>query len=167
MPQRRVFYSFHYEADNWRAAQIRNMGVVEGNMPARDNDWESIKKGGDYAIKRWINGQLQNRSCTIVLIGTETAKRKWINYEIEESWRNNKGLMGIYVHNMKDRYGKQSRRGPNPFEYCTIKERNIRLSDVVPVYEPQLFDSNALYSYIKLNLATWIEQAIRIRHEYA
>ena len=29
----RVFYSFHYEPDNWRAGTIRNIGVVEGNPP--------------------------------------------------------------------------------------------------------------------------------------
>ena len=51
---RRVFYSFHYKNDNWRAATVRNIGVVEGNSPASDNDWETVKKGGDAAIKRWI-----------------------------------------------------------------------------------------------------------------
>ena len=30
---RRTFYSFHYKPDNWRAAQVRNMGVIEGNRP--------------------------------------------------------------------------------------------------------------------------------------
>lgn len=66
---RRVFYSFHYEQDNWRAAQVRNMGIVEGNVPLSDNDWEQIKKKGDKAIKQWIDDQLAGRSCTIVLIG--------------------------------------------------------------------------------------------------
>lgn len=36
---RRVFFSFHYKPDNWRAAQVRNAGVVEGNTPVSDNDW--------------------------------------------------------------------------------------------------------------------------------
>jgi len=55
--RRRTFFSFHYKPDNWRAAQVRNMGVVEGNAPVSDNDWETIQRGGDAAIKRWINGQ--------------------------------------------------------------------------------------------------------------
>ena len=42
---RRVFYSFHYKPDNWRAAQVRNIGAIEGNNPASDNDWEAVKKG--------------------------------------------------------------------------------------------------------------------------
>ena len=56
MTTRKVFYSFHYVPDAWRASQVRNMGVMEGNQPASDNDWESIKKKGDAAIKSWIDG---------------------------------------------------------------------------------------------------------------
>ena len=47
---RRVFYSFHYEPDNWRAAQVRKIGSIEGNSPALDNDWETVKKGGDQEM---------------------------------------------------------------------------------------------------------------------
>ena len=65
---RRVFCSFHYAPDNWRASQVRNIGVIEGNRPATDNDWESITRGGDKAIKRWIADQLSGRSCTVVLV---------------------------------------------------------------------------------------------------
>ena len=48
---RRVFYSFHYQPDNWRAATVRNIGSIEGNRPATDNDWEAVKKGGDATIE--------------------------------------------------------------------------------------------------------------------
>jgi hypothetical protein len=113
---RRVFYSFHYVPDNWRASQVRNIGVVEGNVPASDNDWETIKKGGDKAIQNWIDNQLNGRSCAIVLIGQNTAGRKWINYEIKKSWEDGKGLLGIYIHRLKDRNGLQSSQGSNPFD---------------------------------------------------
>ena len=55
--KRRIFYSFHYKPDHWRAATVRNIGSIEGNKPAADNDWEAVKKGGDVAIKRWIAGR--------------------------------------------------------------------------------------------------------------
>ena len=70
---RRVFYSFHYKPDNWRAAMVRNIGCIEGNKPATDNDWETVKKGGDAAIRKWIADQMKHRSCTVVLAGTSTA----------------------------------------------------------------------------------------------
>ena len=59
----RAFYSFHYKPDNWRAATVRNIGAIDGNKPAPDNDWETIKEGGDVAIKKWIADQLKGRSC--------------------------------------------------------------------------------------------------------
>ncbi|MFH1515274.1 MAG: TIR domain-containing protein, partial [bacterium] len=82
---RRVFYSFHYKPDNWRASQVREMGSIEGNKPATDNDWESITNSGEKAIQKWIDDSLSGRSCTVVLIGEKTAGRKWINYEIKKS----------------------------------------------------------------------------------
>ena len=83
---RRVFYSFHYTPDNWRASQVRNIGAIEGNQPAKDNDWETITKGGDKAIEKWIGDQMNGRSCVVVLIGAGTANRKWINHEIVKAW---------------------------------------------------------------------------------
>ena len=79
-PKRRAFYSFYYREDSWRASQVRNIGVIEGNRPATDNDWEVVKRKGDASIAYWIKSQMIGRSCTIVLAGTNTADRKWINY---------------------------------------------------------------------------------------
>lgn len=87
---RRAFFSFHYQRDAWRASQVRNIGVVEGNPSASDNKWEEVKRGGDVAIRRWIDEQLTWLSCTIVLMGAETASRQWVKYEIEKSWNDGK-----------------------------------------------------------------------------
>ena len=62
--------------DNSRAAQVRNMGMVDGNTPVSDNDWETVTKGGVAAIKKWITDQMQGRSCTVVLVGSRTARPK-------------------------------------------------------------------------------------------
>lgn len=51
MPKK-VFFSFHYKLDNWRVGQIRNIGAIEGSPAATDNDWETVKKGGDAAIQK-------------------------------------------------------------------------------------------------------------------
>ncbi len=161
---RRVFYSFHYQPDNWRASQIRNIGVVEGNVPVTDNDWESLKKGGDDAIRRWINTQLDGRSCTIVLIGENTADRKWIKYEIEKSWTEGKGLFGIYIHNLKDSSGNLSQQGNNPFD--SFKIGQTKLSAIVKAYNPPYVDSKYVYSYISEKISDWVEEAITIRNQY-
>ena len=161
---RRAFYSFHFDADNWRASQVRNIGVIEGNSPASDNDWESIKGGGETAIKRWIDNQLSGRGCTIVLIGSATAGRKWINYEIEKSWNDGKGLLGIYVHGLKNRQSQQTSKGLNPFDGFTMQGGNSKLSSIVKAYDPPYLQSTDVYQHISDNLAKWVEDAIAIRN---
>jgi len=140
------------------------MGVIEGNRPASDNDWETIKKGGDTAIKKWIDGQLSGKSAAIVLIGEKTAGRKWIKYEIKKAWEDGKGVLGIYVHNLKDKDGNQSTKGSNPFSVYNIGDKNM--SNIVMAYDPPYSTSKKVYDYIKKNLADWIEEAIEIRGEY-
>ena len=162
--RRRVFFSFHYSADAWRAGQVRNMGVVEGNEPVSDNDWEEVKRGGDKAIKRWIDGQIKGKSCAIVLIGSNTSGRKWINYEIKKAWEDGKGVVGIYIHNLKDQDGNQSAKGANPFYRLSLNGK--RLSTVVKAYDPPYKLSNKVYDHIKDNIADWVEEAIQIRKNY-
>ena len=163
---RKALFSFHYDADCWRASQVRNAGVVEGNVPVADNDWEKIKKGGGDAIKKWIDGQLAGKACTVVLIGSGTAGRKWIKYEIEKSWNDAKGVVGVYVHNLKDSAGNQSTKGRNPFEDFTMKKDNSKLSSIVRAYDPPYSKSNDVYDHIKSNLAKWVEEAIKVRDNY-
>lgn len=158
---RKTFYSFHYKPDNWRAAQVRNMGVIEGNTPVSDNDWETITSGGDSAISRWIDGQLLGRSCSIVLIGSGTAGRKWIKYEIKKSWGDGKGVLGIYIHNLKDRNEQQSARGRNPFDDFKVGDRSM--SSIVKAYDPPYSISTSVYNFIKEHLAEWVDEAVVIR----
>jgi hypothetical protein len=163
---RRVFYSFHYVPDHWRASQVRNIGVVEGNAPTTDNDWEAVKRGGDTAIKAWIDAQLLGRTCTVVLIGENTANRKWIDYEIEKSWNDRKGLVGINVHRLKNSASQQTSKGTNPFAHFTMTRDKTPLSSIVKTYDPPYTDSKDVYAHISSNLSAWVEEAIRIRANY-
>lgn len=160
---RRVFYSFHYDADNWRASQVRNIGAIDGNKPATDNDWEAVKRGGNAAIQRWIDDQLSGRSCTVVLIGANTAKRYWIDYEIEQSWNNGKGLLGVHIHRLKDRCSNQTYKGDNPFAHFTMKNDKSSLAKYVSIYDPPYIDSSDVYRYISDNLASWLDAAVQAR----
>lgn len=163
---RKVFYSFYYREDSWRASQIRNIGIIEGNAPVSDNDWESIRSGGDSAIQNWIDKQLIGKSCTIVLIGSNTAGRKWIKYEIEKSWNDGKGVFGIYIHNLLDRSGRVTSKGINPFREFTMNRDNASLSSIVKAYDPVVTARKNAYNYISENLISWVEEAIYIRNKY-
>jgi hypothetical protein len=159
---RRVFYSFDYQHDSWRAAMVRNIGVVQQQRPVIDNRWEEVKRGEDAAIKRWIDEQLRYRSCTVVLIGAKTASCRWIQYEIQRSLDTGKGLLGIRIHQLMDQYQQTMPAGPNPFELFTLSNGQ-RLSSHVPAYESVGKTSAESYAYISQHLKGWIETAIAAR----
>lgn len=161
---RKVFYSFHYKPDNWRVSQVRNIGTIEDNKPASDNDWETVTGGGEDKIKKWIADQMNGRSCTVLLIGKDTAGRKWINHEIIKTWDDKKGILGVYIHNLKNSDGEQTTKGSNPFDYITIGGTSNKLSSVVKVYDPPYTNSKDVYNYIANNLESWIDDAIKIRN---
>lgn len=158
MAKRQIFYSFHYSNDVMRVQQIRNIGALEENKPVSANEWENVKKGGDTAIKRWINDNMQNRSCVVVLIGTETANRPWVKYEIEHAWKEGKGILGIYIHNIKCPNNGKCSQGANPFEKVTVDGK--KLSTLVNCYNPSPTDA---YGDIASKLEGWIETAINQR----
>lgn len=162
---RSVFFSFHYKPDAVRASQVRNIGSIEGNKPANDNAWETVISQSDDAIKNWIASQMQGRSCTVVLVGAETANRKWINHEIVKAWDKGMGVVGIRIHGLKNFNGLTSAPGNNPFNYITHGKSKKKLSSIVKCYNPSGQDSKEKYDWIKNNIAAAVEEAINIRNQ--
>ena len=165
MPKHRAFYSFHYLPDSWRAATVRNIGAIEGNKSAPDNDWETIKRGGDTAIKKWIADQMKGRSCTVVLVGTNTAGRKWINHEIIKSWNDGMGVVGIHIHGLRNSDGKVSTKGKNPFASIGYGDTGKKLSSIVKCYDPAGSNSQERYDWVKQHIANAVAEANKIRKD--
>jgi hypothetical protein len=159
MAKRKIFYSFHYDNDVFRVQQIRNIGALEENKPVSANEWEQIKRGGDAAIKRWIDLNMEYKTCLVVLIGSETASRKWVKYEIEKAWNDNRGVLGVYIHNINCMRSGTCYKGPNPFDIIYFKDGS-KLSSVVKTYNPNPYNA---YIDIANNLEHWIEEAIANR----
>lgn len=167
--KRQIFYSFHYDNDVFRVQQIRNIGALEENEPVSANNWEEVKKGGDKAIEKWINDNMQNRTCIVVLVGEQTSKRPWVRYEIKKAWSEGKGVLGIYIHNLKcaktikanpNATGKCV-KGPNPFDTFTVSGKDM--STYVSCHNP---DPSDPYNDIKNNLESWVENAIKTRNNF-
>ena len=165
MPKRQVFFSFEYDKDNWRAGQVRNMGKVSNDSTFSDNDWESVKKDSELAIKRWINSEMAKRSCIVVLIGSTTSTRKWVKYEIEKAYELGKRIVGVYVHGLKDKEGKQTTKGANPF-YHQYTGDGHRLSNYVQAYDTGYIYSTNVYNDIKEKIEDLIEDAIANAGKY-
>jgi len=110
MMARRVFFSFEY-GDVSRAMVVRNSWVTSESAGFIDAaEFEKLQQQGDAAVKKWIDGQLQNTSVTVVLVGAKTCSSKWVKYEIDESIARGNGLLGIDVSKIRDLSGKTTER---------------------------------------------------------
>lgn len=152
---RKVFFSFHYERDSQRAAQVRNADMLadEDEYGVIDAvEWEKLERAGAEAIKRWILSQMEGTSATVVLIGAETSERPWVIYEIEESWKRGNGIVGVRIHNVKNLQSQTDLRGANPFDKIRFSD-GTQLSSVAKTYD-WVSDSG------RDNLGIWVEEAI-------
>lgn len=151
-----VFYSFHFGNDVMRVQQIRNIGSIEGNAPTTPNEWETLKRTGKKAVENWIDQNMKYKRCIVVLIGSETAGRPWVEHEIIKAWNDGKALLGIHIHNLKCPRNGTSRKGKNPFNNIKFKDGR-KLSDYVPCYDPSSMNA---YGDIADNISNWISHAI-------
>jgi hypothetical protein len=157
---RKVYFAFHYQRDIWRVNQVRHTWVTKEDIEEAGYidaaDFEKVERQGEEAIKRWIDNQLEGTSVTVVLIGYETHNRKYVSYEIEQSYNRGNGLLGIYIHNLKDRNGMTDYKGDNPFDtwYITKNGQKIYFSQIYPTYDWVNDDG---YN----NIGDWIEAAAK------
>jgi len=163
---RKVFFSFHFSNDYWRTQQVRNMGSVEGQSLYTPNAWEEVKKKGAAEIEKWIDDNLEGKSCVVVLVGSETATRPWVLTEIAKGWNAGKGVLGIRINDLLDSNQKSSTAGKNPFDEVTVKKGTEKLSKYAKLKTPSGADSKAVYASIQANIEAWIEEAIQIRKDY-
>lgn len=155
---RKAFFSFHYEKDAWRAGQVRNSNVTQPVSGYIDKaKWEEVKKEGDAAIKNWIDDQLKGTSVTVVLIGNETASRKYVKYEIEKSIEKGNGLLGIYIHNVKNEKQETVSKGNNPLDNYNIVVNGVTRK-ASGYFKTYTWSATKGYN----NLATWIEEAAKL-----
>ncbi len=153
---RRVFFSFHYERDIWRVNQVRNSWLTKSNREDAGywdaSLWEEAKARGHKAIKNLIDEGLKNTSVTAILIGYETSERYYVKYEISQSVKRGNGLLGVYVHRLKDQYRNIDNKGVNPLSTLVYTSSNRPLTDSYYTYD--WIDDNGYQ-----NFGDWVENA--------
>jgi hypothetical protein len=123
MAGRRTFFSFHFQNDIWRANVVRNAHAVDAvaRVPFTDASlWEEAKKKSDEAIYKMIDSALIGTTVTVVLIGSDTANRKFVKYEIAQSKARGNGLLGVRIHNIENEHRLGSTAGPVPAGVTTV-----------------------------------------------
>jgi len=156
-----AFYSYHYALDAARASTVRRAIALEADEPLTPNQWEELGWGGDTPVTKWVADRLRGKDCLIVLIGQNTAARKWVNYEIKLAWESGRGVLGINIDKILDNRGKPGKPGRNPFD--AFAYGGVRLSEVVKVYEPLGENPQENLQYIANNAHTWAANAVAAR----
>ena len=140
---RKVFFSFKYD-DVQRAMNVRNSNVISGDLKSGfidKADFEAVEKQGDRAIQKWINEQLTGTTVTVVLVGANTHKSKWVKYEIEQSIARGNGLLTIDISKIADLKG-------NTTDCCSLRAQG---------YKHYLWNKEGGRD----NLGTWVEDAAK------
>jgi len=140
---RKVFFSFKYD-DVQRAMNVRNSNVISGALKSGfidKADFEAVEKQGEKAIQKWIDEQLTGTSVTVVLVGANTHKSKWVKYEIEQSIARGNGLLTIDISKIADLNG-------NTTDCCSLRAQG---------YKHYLWNKDSGRD----NLGTWVEAAAK------
>ena len=116
---KRVYFAFHYQdVIDFRANVVRKHNFLGGVEAAGYYDhsiWEEAKKTSPLALKRLINGELENSTVTVVLIGTSTWARRWVRYEVMKSIERGNKVLGVHINSIKGKDQLTKVDGPNPF----------------------------------------------------
>lgn len=93
--KRNVFISFHAE-DEAQVNLLRSQAKKDDqNLEFRDY---SIKEPFDEKWKTQAKDRISQTSATIVMIGPGTSNRDAVNWEIEESYRQKKKVIGVRIY---------------------------------------------------------------------
>ncbi len=127
---RRVFFSFHYQRDVSRANVVKNSWLTKDDREDAGffdaSAFERFQRTGDDALKQFLNDQMKTSSVVCVLMGNQTAYRRWVRYELMRGFRDGRGICGIWIYRIENLQGKEDEQGPNPLACLGMKIRNGR-----------------------------------------
>lgn len=112
--KRNVFISFAYE-DQDKVNLLRAHAKNE-NSPIEFNDWsvsEPINSDKAAYIKQKITDRIAQSSVTVVFLSDETPKSSWVEWEIEQSIKQGKHVVGVYPQESKPKLLPDSIRNNN------------------------------------------------------
>lgn len=95
--RKNVFISFAYE-DNDEVSLLRGQAKND-NSPVEFNDWsvsEPINSERAVYIKEKISERIAQSSLTVVYLSNNTSSSRWVEWEVEESIKQGKQVIGVH-----------------------------------------------------------------------
>lgn len=99
-----VFISHHHKDD----AEVSNLtglltrkgyDIRNSSIRAKPANQRRLEQGlvKDETIRRLLRMKISWAGTVVVLVGKETATRKWVNWEIEQANKQGKRIVGVFV----------------------------------------------------------------------
>jgi len=104
-----VFISHHHKDDK-AVTDFANLLagkdyiVRNSSIRAKPRNTERLDKKmvSDETIRRLLRMKMFWAGTVVVLVGSDTHSRDWVNWEIEEAERQGKRILGVFMHGAKD-----------------------------------------------------------------
>ena len=120
---RRTFFSFHYKPDVTRAQVVKKSQIVKDREDSGFLDssaFEEAQRKDANSLKKFLRKEMDGSSVVCVLVGAETALRRWVRFEIMQGIWDARGLLGIRIHTIADFNQMTASAGPNPFDLLGV-----------------------------------------------
>lgn len=98
-----VFIS-HYGKDDEHVQNLKDL-LKKSNRTLRNSSVDSTKTNdakNEQYIKSFLSEGIKWAGTTIVLIGPDTHKRWWVDWEIEKSFKEGNRIVGVFIHGASD-----------------------------------------------------------------
>jgi hypothetical protein len=152
-----VFFCYDRLLDIQHAKRIRHRYEMKGGNAIgfpKPHEWKKLIIKNDQAIQHWVENQVRLSDVTMVLIGMNTSKDPIVRQAITTCHQLEKGMLGIYIHNMLIDNSRPVPMGINPFDcFCVVKrDQTIHLSKIYHTYD-------WIKDLGQFNLNKWIKKA--------
>jgi hypothetical protein len=139
--KRRAFFSFYF-GDIMRVNVVRNAwkvvrpdGALGGRTFYDSSLWESRQFEDPETLKRLIREGVGYTSVVCVLVGTQTAIRRWVRYEIARAIIARRGLLAVHLNGIRHHQPLVPHvRGPNPLASMAVGKLQPNNALLPPVY---------------------------------
>jgi len=121
---RYTFFSFSYaDVKNFRVNVVRNSWLHHTDDATfyDASIWEDGQTKNSEKLRQLIDNGLHGTSVTAVLIGTDTAFRRWVIYELVKSFARGNGILGVHINRIKCKDGTICKRGVNPLDRIGVE----------------------------------------------
>ncbi|MFH1982906.1 MAG: TIR domain-containing protein [Pseudomonadota bacterium] len=105
-----VFISHHHKDDAHvdkltKLLHSKDYHIRNSSIRAKPTNQKRLDKGlvKDATIKRLLRMKISWAGSVIVLVGKETHKRPWVDWEITQAHKQGKTIVGVYEYGLKEK----------------------------------------------------------------